>query len=562
MTETGSSLVWQREPDDFATRVDITGDEILGRTEIIVEEGTRAIVFVDGEYVQDLSPGRFEIKGDAAPQGFLKRLLAAIGLPDAPKRCVVTAILVDSGDIELKNMEADDLFTSDPLKVSVKANIVIGLRDVSRFHNNVMKSRTGYLITDIVNDVLPEFHDAMEEHIGNRTASELNSNLEFKKELADRLESHLGETFERNGLAVLQVRALRIEHGEMLLQVTKQEAENAGRKRLFDVKNEADLQKLYEETKKVELVEKRNGILKRMRSAVNEDKMAELESSEQWEEFLHKHDRSKLLRDEETDKIKRGVIDRKEDHEHARQFLDEELRLEHDLGLQKVELIAKGEMDAIALDRELERNRKKLEVEMEEKRAKIKLGFEARDGKDRRDHERAEKEQKLAEEAKDADNRRTIELVQAKSEIDQKKIAADLKKTELLKDLPEDKIMALMADGSPDVAKAMAERYKAEAAAKSAENEEMKNLYREMLDRTERMHDKSLNAQASAATGRIDAEKRTSDKVERMAERSVYAGARVSAASASTGSNVRCADCGFDNKSGARFCQGCGKEFV
>jgi len=562
MAETGSSIVWQRKPDDFATRVDIAGDEILGRTEIIVEEGTRAIVFVDGEYVQDLSPGRFEVEGDKGRQGFLKLLLATIGLPEAPKRCVVTAILVDAGDVELKNLEVDDLFTSDPLKVAVKTNLVIGVRDVSRFHNNVMKSRTGYSITDIENDVLPELHDAMEEHLGNCTASELNSNLDFKKELTARLERHLGETFDRNGLAVVQVRALRFEHGEMLLQVTKQEAENAGRTRLFDALNEAQLQKLYEETKKVELAEKRNGVLRRMRRAVTEDKMAELESGEEWEDFFHRYDRRKLLREEETNKLRQGVLDRADDHKVARLFLDEKLRLEHELGLQKIELVAKGEMDDIAVDREIARNRKKIEADVEEKRAKIKLGFEARERKDELDHERDKAKQELDEAAKDAETRRMMELIHAKSEIEREKIAADLKKTELLRDLPEERIMALMAGDSPDVAKAISERYKAQAEAKSAESEEIKDLYKDMFDRMERMHEKSLDAQAATAAGRIDAEKRMADKVEKMAEKSVDAGARVVAAAAAAGASIKCAKCGFNNKAGAKFCQGCGTELV
>jgi hypothetical protein len=208
-------------------------------------------------------------------------------------------------------------------------------------------------------------------------------------------------------------------------------------------------------------------------------------------------------------------------------------------------------------------------------REKIKLGEEARRQKIELDHEeqtrRLQQQRQSAEITQDmADRqaRRELEKVRVLSEVDQARLAADLRRTEALKGFSEDQIVALMAEKSPHVAAALAERYKAQAHAQVTMNAETKALYERLLaskegeaDRQERFAERALESVERAGASAVDRERRHAEDVQRMASQSADRVADVASAKArGSGSHAGrgCPKCRAAVPAGAKFCENCG----
>ena len=109
---------WQRGIDDFATRVDVEDLPGVLKKGIIVEQGTKALLFINGALAETLQPGRYDLGGLASK---LKNF--------DPYR-TGTAILVDAGDVEL-NLNITGIYTKDPLNIDVTCKVIAQIENPS-----------------------------------------------------------------------------------------------------------------------------------------------------------------------------------------------------------------------------------------------------------------------------------------------------------------------------------------------------------------------------------------------------------------------------------------------
>lgn len=116
---------WQRGIDDFATRVDVEDLPGVLKKGIIVEQGTKALLFINGALAEILQPGRYDLGGPASK---LKNF--------DPYR-TGTAILVDSGDVEL-NLNITGIYTKDPLNIDVTCKVIAQIENPTLFFNNAI----------------------------------------------------------------------------------------------------------------------------------------------------------------------------------------------------------------------------------------------------------------------------------------------------------------------------------------------------------------------------------------------------------------------------------------
>lgn len=139
----------------------------------------------------------------------------------------------------------------------------------------------------------------------------------------------------------------------------------------------------------------------------------------------------------------------------------EEDRLDGEMGLALLEKTQ-------AIKAKKEREEMLLELEKEERL--LKLEIQKKDAEHKRKMEEVEKFSNASAEAlimmSQTDPNKAAELL------------ADLKKTDTLKGMTEDQILAMAAGGSPELAKAFAEKFKAQ----SSNIEEVKDLYKKMFD--------------------------------------------------------------------------------
>ena len=528
---------WRKGDEDFATRIEVTDLHGLFRRHLIIEPGTRAIILVDGANHGTLPPGKYTFDDIG------KNLKAMINLNTSK---VLTAILIDDGPCEMQ-FDVPSLFTTDPLRIGFTCQVVVQLDPAEdapfRFINAMLKSRRALTLADMRQYLYPEIRDVAQAFIGQQSVKDLNTSLQLKREMEQDIEMALNRTFERSGLIFDALRTLNFAHEEYdevgrirekyFLEVSKAEADLAGGKLLFEVRNEAELQAIAEETAKIEHYERRIELWARMRQAVLSDRMDEVRTEDEFEAFMREQDKARLIRDEEYEDLKRTFAEETEDHELQRRYLVRKIEMERQMELDRMQL--EGELELLELRlkrREVELRaqlneeriqaleRKQIEVEGRQKElgialqeAKTQAEIEAiqreqdkLDGElgvymlelmDARKNKKERQEMLLeAEREENALGRRlreeaqrhqqemerllllsqgSVEFLISVSGSEQAGLLAELKRTETLSGMSEEQILALAAEHSPEVAKAFQEKFQALSAEKQTE------MYERML---------------------------------------------------------------------------------
>lgn len=186
---------WQRNPDDFAARIDIQDLRGFFRKDLIVEPGTRAIFLTDGRnWAGELGPGRH-------PMQLLTQRLSA------PLRGAqtMTALLVDAGEVDLEFRV--DLDLSVPIVAELR--VVVRLNEALPFFINLMRGRPSYSEEDLKRYLEPEVRDAVREAVRSVPVSELGGNFRLKQQQALHMDRHLEETCRAVGLKFERVRGLQ-----------------------------------------------------------------------------------------------------------------------------------------------------------------------------------------------------------------------------------------------------------------------------------------------------------------------------------------------------------------
>ena len=241
---------------------------------------------------------------------------------------------------------------------------------------------------------------------------------------------------------------------------------------------------------KADHLEQREALIQRIRETLDRDRMAQFTSSKDLEQFIrqteHELGMKGLIRQVEMDDLKRTFDEKHQDAEIARRHLLETLELEHRLAvlrkqqtltdaqfehtvrLERETLKARQEADWETFQLELRKREaarqdswKETQARAEAVRLKMGLAGEAIELRNKRaDQEHLEESHRLQreQEARDREAKRELEKIHALSQVEQARLAADLKKTEALKEMSIDQILALMAKDSPHLASALAER--------------------------------------------------------------------------------------------------------
>jgi hypothetical protein len=359
-------LKWQREVDDFATRVDVESLESVLQKGIIVEHGTRALLLKDGALSATLEPGRYELKSfvqalrDSVVKGagnvvsgvtsFFSKV-AAESVDKTVELMVTnncTVILVDAGDVELQ-LNMTGIKTKDPLDIDVTCKVIAQIENPAFFFTNVIKGRKNYLISALRGSLYDELGNALREVVGTKSVTDLNYDLTLKKQFEVSVENHLRTTFQRNGLNFVQLRTVDYNfkayskikgiYEETFLLISEEEAKLQQRKRLFDVYDQTQLQDIIEQGKEVEYREKRQKVWADMRVLVNSDKMNEIKSVDDLEAFIHEVDKGKLLREDEV----KELMNTFEQSNMSRKFILEKIGLEQRLEAERIDMVGKEE---------------------------------------------------------------------------------------------------------------------------------------------------------------------------------------------------------------------------
>lgn len=468
---------WQRGVDDFATRVDVEDLPGVLKKGIIVEQGTKALLFINGALAEILQPGMYDLGGLASK------------LRNFEPYRTGTAILVDAGDVEIQ-LNITGIYTKDPLNIDITCKAVAQIENPTLFFNNVIKGRRNYLISELRSSLYDEMQNAFNEAIGKKSVTDLNWDLSLKHQFEVSVEDHLRTTFQRNGLNFIQLRTIDYKfkryddvkkvYEEGFLLVSQDEAELQKRKRLFDVYDQKQLQDIFEQTKEVQYREQRQKVWADMRQLVNSDKMNEVKSADDLEAYLHEINKGKYLREDEVQEL----LNTFKQSGLRRAFLLQKIALEQDIEYKRIQLVGAEENELAKFEVEARRRRREIEenirnqtdikaaergIKVEDAKAEGTVKDIEREG-DQKDldmglaalervkkikaQEEREKMEIETERIKRLSGMGIAALISASGE-EQAKLLVELQKTEMLKGMSEKQILAMAEKGDGKVAMAI-----------------------------------------------------------------------------------------------------------
>jgi len=497
---------WLRGDDDFALRVDECDVKGVLTKGLIVEYGTRGMLFQQGRFCGYVEPGKYDANG------FLNKL------DHFNQTTPTSVVLVDVGDVEL-HLEAIKLYSAEHLEVDAIFKVVVQLTDPEALYVNAFKGRKHLTVNYVGGSLADEMRAALQAFVGTHSVETLYNNANIRQDVEGQVQLQLQPVLERLGMRIVQVRFV-----DFFCPT-------------YDPVREHNAQ-LFVDTRKTEVDIDRLKLTQRLRKEMNADKMHEIKTEKDLEDLVrqteHEMGLKQVVRADEMDKLTRQFT-----HERSADLLAQQIEIE---GIRND---ADREEARKALAQKLEQFRQKRDAEREDKIKEAHTDRTIRADDHDQDMQEVQDALKLRQQVEDlehAQDQRAQQLdldrqrEELRLETDRLKVRSqasaealisildsasadkisELEKLRISQNLTPDQIVAMTAADSPEAARALAEKYKAEAAMSQARFQQMEAFVAQQqaaaqdnADRMERVFNVSLQQMGLTAATRAQAPQRS-----------------------------------------------------
>jgi membrane protease subunit (stomatin/prohibitin family) len=494
-----AAVVWRRRKGQFAVRYELDPEfiqniaqgEVSARAGVIVEFGTRALMFVDGRLVQTLDAGRY-VEFTGLGKSFDKATTVQ-------NRVVVA--LISAGDTDL-TCDFAGLRSKDNFMFNGGLRYTVRLKDPAAFFENVMKGEEEVLEENLNKLIAPELHNALFEFVRGYDAETLESSMPTMKPQAESIVlNHFAKTFGRIGVEFVQIRFVNF--------------------------GNPDMGNILQERKDREVAQKRLELLNRAQQQEVQQLINAATNEAEAQKALMKVGLDRILSKQEADELAQAWADGRGDVAMARQQFQEKIKIMYEVELQKVRLVEEGKLGLEQIEiagRQLKgqlENERMRRVEMariaaDEEREGLKLTKEKADiGLDIRRR------------------RQELDMSQKQREMEIEKIKIDS-----LKGMSSDQIKFYLASQKPELIEAL--KAEAEAKAQAERNKDLKVVYENIMNMVK-------DVTIAASTGKVA----TANDAAQFVKIGAMAGTRPGLACIKCGAKLEqnfviCPQCGAD----------------
>ena len=267
---------WARSGDDFAVRIDNQIVKGWLAKPLIVEHGTRALLFQNGRYKGELPEGRHDMGG------FLSRLNHFMVEQNA------SVVLMDAGDVSL-DLESTDLWTADQYEASASAQFILRVKDADAMFGNLFKGSNQVRLDDLRAELASEVKMTLLTVMNKYNAADLFTEGDLRNQIEGLLQETLTRTLGELGLEMVQLRSVQFSCP----------AFEKRRKDTADVRIRED---------EVDVSEQRAALNRRLREILTQDKMDSFKTEKDFENFVrqteHELKIKDVIRDDEMERLK------------------------------------------------------------------------------------------------------------------------------------------------------------------------------------------------------------------------------------------------------------------
>jgi len=461
---------WARHPEDFAVRVDDQDVKGWFVKPLIIEHGTRALIFQAGKYKGEAREGRYDMGG------FLKRLNHFLADLNA------TVVIADAGDVNI-DVACGDLWTADTFEVGCGVRVVVRIDDPDAMFVNLFKGSNRVTVGALREELVGEARMLLSGIVAQHPAEALFADLSIRDRIEATLRENVAVTLGRLGLELVQLRFIEFT-GEAFEALRRQRAE------------------VRVEEGEADLVEQRAKLAGRLRETLTQQRLDEFQSEKDFEDYVRQTEHELSLKDvvraDEMERLKarfaferdaetllrrieiEGIADEAAREKAWKDLLGEEDRRDERQGrdLKRRLAQAKSDLETTEVQVQIDRlshgeklrqseaehvaamaaGRRELELQGEE----IAQGIDAlRKVKDV-EQDMLDREQAREAATLDARSKASLDALISISDGKSAEQLVELEKFRLQKELTPEQMLMEAAKQSPEVAKALAAKYASE----------------------------------------------------------------------------------------------------
>ncbi len=550
-------IVWEMQPGQVAMKL---SEKIFSQYDnakgVIIPEGYLAMVLVGGKMQAMLEAGVYQFERKTIIQrsgniveritGFFSNLFSS--RKDKPEeqtkkhieavsqaaknRLPVEIIVCRSSDFPLpftfKNVPTSAIKIDVGLMISLQVSNLLAMYKKHLLDKTVLAAET------LANELSPFLEEALHQRTRTIKPEDIALNSELKNALSESFKSLFSERFPFfEFLGIIKIDTKREE-----LQRLEQLAEE-----------------MYLSEQELDQLTRRNEFMNRLNQEQNSAELQNATNDAEFNQRLAEINRDNLLTQEEMETLQRSIRERAEDHELSRARQTEMIIMQHQYDVQaarvKMEEDLGGKLFNIQLERQRtaddykdERRRKEHELEKDEMLSQMELLRQAQAVREER--ERAEHDRKMEEKRTDQSH--------------------EVEKLNVFAGMTAEQIMVANPHINAEAAKAMAEKFKAEASvaatdARASDAQEQTRMMKEFMEQQMAAVRDMSAANAQALSGTLAAKEREIERTQQMSDKNEerYAGVvREQIRSQSKTSSKKCKDCG-PQPNDESFCPDCGK---
>lgn len=550
---------WVRRPGEFAVLV--ADHDIKGRLAkpLIIEHGTRAMLFQSGKFKGEIGEGRYNM------DGFFKKLV------HLSSDLAASIVLCDAGDVTI-DLENGDLWTSDTTEVGTTARLVLRIQDPDAMYVNMFKGHGCIGLDEIELQLAGEVQMLLSGIVAEHESEELFTNVEARNVIEARLRDTIGVTLSRLGLELVQLRFISF-YGEAYEKI------RAERGDLATAEGHAAVREGW--TK----------LHMKLRDTESQDKMDECKSAADLKDFIvqtaHEMKLKDAIRDNEIDSlVERFEYDRnrenvlrrieiqaiEDESDRDKAWLDllaQERRIDethkHDLDRKLTDAKSEHEITTIRIEVSGLEHAENLRQRHEEH---IQDMIEARDGMDN-----LQRVTQIKQDQADREQQREAATLEARSKATAEALlsimdgpAADrivrIEELRNQQNMSPEQILAIAANASPQAANALAAKYQAEGQIQAG----MVDQLRQQIDQQRDMSDKHADRLERVMQSAMEQMGHVAGTRARPVDpkQTVVAGAGGPAPivinTPTSQPTVSCKHCNAQLETGGAFCPACGKK--
>ena len=405
---------WAREPQEFAVVLDVEDLAGVLSKSLVVEPGTRALVYRGDRCIGALEPGRHTVEG-------LPERIASLG-----RREPTTVVLVSADAVPVE-LDLRDAWTADEQMVSAKVFLTVRLIEADAFRRELVGGRWRVLLDD-VRDLWREAGErVVADIVRGETLGSLCGKPGLREAVEDELRVQLEGLCARSGLELVQLRCIDF-YGDAYERLRAERGEAFQLTRVLDV-------------------------YRRVHDELRAERIERFKSEQEFERFVRETEHGaglvRLLREQEIEEFKRTYRERVALEQAKRDI----------------------EQGAVAFESELERQKALDELRWANRERGLELLDKIREARHRERLRRLETDERRI----DAYRGATTEALIAILDDERADRLVELRRLQEQAKMSPEQLLALVAANSPEAALALAERYRAEAAISPATYERVSN---------------------------------------------------------------------------------------